>query len=84
MLDDSHIMRALDAVVGMFDPEAEAAVVLPQLSACDILLLIAMCKLERARELPSFSFDMVHFEYAKHVKSGNLSGKQVLNSAFSL
>lgn len=84
MLDEDHITRALDAVVGIFDPKAEAAVLLPQLSACDILLLIAMCKLERARELPTFSFDMVHFEYAKHVKSGNLSGKQVLGSALSL
>lgn len=61
------------------EPEAQAAATISQLAPCDLLLLVAFCKLELARELPTYSFEMAQGLYSAYYRK-SASGKQVQQS----
>lgn len=70
-------MAASGVLAATSDPEKLSKPILQLLSPCDITLLVALCKLERSRELVEYSFEMAYFEYVKHLKADGITAKQV-------
>jgi hypothetical protein len=64
----AHLQSAArDLLVGI-EPEDAAGELLELLAPCDLLLVIAYCKLETGKEHAQYSFEMAYAIYSNHFR----------------
>jgi hypothetical protein len=68
VLTVAHLQFAAHELLKGLEPGDVAGELLDLLAPCDLLLVVAYCKLETGKELAQYSFEMAYSMYCNHFR----------------